>query len=692
MKRLTYAGVVMAVLLATTVSGRCDIPRNIYGAHLLVDHMGERGTANLQWAKYLVGDYGYAKTLMSGVDKSIKGPKPGWVDWVNACYQQKLIPVCRLAGFYKDGWIKPEADPDGRYESMAEAVKRVVEGLPRSETLPLYIEVWNEPNLDLEWSGEANLAEYARFFVDVSKAIRSIGDSRIKIMNGAFGLSAEATDECCRADPEFVNSFDVWASHPYPQNHPPEYNIHDGTAKIKDQAIDSYLLETAVLEKHGRKNVKVMITETGYALGVDLFTDTEGYPAINEDNRADYIMRAFRDHWEKWPEIVAVLPFQLSDPNWTGFDWVDPASSTRADGSPTKPHYQYTLVSKLAKSTDPTGAISGKVTDARFSVELESAEMSLKEEPFTVETDAMGNYIRPQLKPGAHRLTFRKDGFTPVKATATVEAGKNAVADVRMEAVQPGSLSGKVTDATTGLAVPGARVTLSPGGASATTDGQGKYELTDIPPLAFSAQATLDGYNSHTVDRIVIQAGGQVARDFRIGASSWPDLKNECSNPSFEMVTKPDEANEIAARWEVQGPGGGTYRVVDGISHSGDRSQSIAASGNRDWMLRMISPYNYAEPGATYTAGVWIKTEDVFKDPGCGAFLSLDFQTNAGETLESVVSEAKLGGTQDWTYLQVTGVAPACKRISVVLHAKAREGTAYFDDAYLAMRKPASEL
>ena len=679
----------MAVLLAAGAPGRCEIARNIYGAHLLVDNMGERGTANVQWARYLVGKYGCAKTLMAGIDKNIKGPKPGWVDWVNACYKLELIPVCRLAGFYREGWIKPEADADGRYASMAEAVKQVVEGLPKSDTLPLYIEVWNEPNLDLEWSGKANLTEYARFFVDVSKAIRSIGDSRIKIMNAAFGLSAVATEECCKADPEFVNSFDVWASHPYPQNHPPEYNIHDDTAKIKDHTIDAYLLETAVLEKYGRKNVKVMITETGYALGVDLFTEPEGYPAINEYNRADYVMRAFRDYWEKWPEIVAVLPFQLSDANWTGFDWVDPASSTRADGSPTKPHYQYTLVSKLAKSTDATGAISGKVTDAKFGVELEGAAMSLKEEPFTVRTDVMGNYIRQQLKPGTYHLTFRKDGFAPVKTTATVEAGKNAAANIEMEALRPGSVSGKVTDPTSGLAVPGARVTLTPGGASTTTDAKGEYELTGIPPLAFSAQAALDGYNSHTLERVVIQAGGKVVRGFRIGRSSWPAFQNECSNPSFEILTKPGETNEIAARWEVQGAGGAIYRVVDGISHSGDRSQSISASDNRDSMLRMISRYNYAKPGATYNAGVWVKTEEVFKDPGGGAFLSLDFQTNAGQTLESVVCDRKLGGTQDWTYLHVTGVAPACERISVVLHAKAREGAAYFDDAYLAMVQPA---
>lgn len=681
----------LAVVCASPAG--CEVPRNVYGAHLLVDNTGARGMANLRWARNLVGKYGHVKTLMADITPDIKGAKPGWIDWVNECYRMDMIPVCRLAGIYSlgSGWIKPQADPDGGYSSMAAAVKRVVEDLPKSDTLPIYIEVWNEPNLDLEWSGKADLAEYARFFVEVSRAIRSIGDSRIVIMNGAFALSAESTEACCKAHPEFVNAFDVWASHPYPQNHPPEYNIHDGTAKVKDHTIDAYLLETAVLEKYGRKDVRVMITETGYALGEDLFADSEGFPPINEHNRADYVMRAFRDYWSKWPEIVAVLPFQFSDPGWTRFDWVDPSSDTRADGTPTKPHYQYTLVSKLAKPADPTGALSGKVRDSRFGVDLEDAEITLAEAPFSVKTDVMGNYIRPDLKPGTYNLTIKKRGFADSKASAVVSAGENSVSDIRLAAAQPGSIWGRVTDGVSGLPVGGARVSLTPGGAVATTDSTGRYQLADLPPVPYGAEAALEGHNSHEVPRIVIEPGDSVRRDFRVARSSWPAAKNECSNPSFELVNDPDGPNAIATRWEVQGPLGGRYEVVDGVSHSGDRSQAIYASGNTDWMLRMISTYGYSQPGATYTAGVWVKTEGVFKDGDGGAYLSLDFQSNDGATLHSAVSDEKVAGTRDWTYLEVTAVAPPSQRISVVLRLKALEGVAYFDDAYLALVKPAEQ-
>lgn len=684
--RLCLLAAVSAALFGGPAAA--DVPRNIYGAHLLVDNTGSRGIANLKWARYLVGKYGYAKTLMADITKDTRGPKSGWVDWVNECYLMDMIPVCRLGGIYRGGWIKPEADPDGGYGSIAEAVKRVVEGLPRSDKLPIYIEVWNEPNLSVEWSGHPNLREYARFFVDVSRAIRSIGDSRIKIMNGAFALSASSTEECCKAEPEFINSFDVWASHPYPQNHPPEYNIHDGTAKAKDHTIDSYILETAVLEKYGRKNVKVMITETGYSLGEDLFHDSEGYPPIDEFNRAEYMMRAFRDYWAKWPELVAVLPFQFSDPGWTRFDWVDPSSDTRADGSPTKPHYQYTLVSKLAKPTDPTGAISGKVRDGKFGIPLEDVEIACDEALFAVKSDITGTHVRPSLKPGTYHVTASKEGFASAKATVTVKAGENAVADLRLTATKPGSISGKVLDGVDGEPVKGAKITLTPGGATATTDASGAFRLADLPPVPFAAEASLKEYNSHMISRLVVAPGADTFRKFRIAESRWPKAKSDCSNPSFETLTNPGGENLIAARWEIQGPGG-VYKVVDHLSHSGDRAQGIYATPGQDSMLRMISHYGYSKPGATYTAGVWVKADEVVKGSGRGAFLSLDFQTNEGGTLQSVVSENKVAGSAGWTYLEATGVALPSQRISVVLHLEAQSGAAYFDDAYLAMIKPA---
>jgi hypothetical protein len=111
----------------------------------------------------------------------------------------------------------------------------------------------------------------------------------------------------------------------YPGNHPPEYNLHRGTATYTWSTIDSYRQELSILSQYGRPQAKVFLSETGYNLGNAAFT-FEGYPAIGEDNRAEYMQRAFRDDWAAWPEVIGVAPYELNDPlgrpEWQAWDFL----------------------------------------------------------------------------------------------------------------------------------------------------------------------------------------------------------------------------------------------------------------------------------------------------------------------------------------------------------------------------------
>lgn len=287
----------------------------------------------------------FAKQLFYGITKETTGPLACWADFVNACYDRGLLPVVRLQGRYGGpNWIKPQATAPGDYSEIAQAYARVVNGLPKREGRPLYVEIWNEPNLDIEWSGQANPTEYAHFLVDVAQAIRALGDGRVRILNGGLSpggnYESRAFIDAMASVPGALQAFDVWSVHPYPGNHPPEYNIHDGTATIyKELTIDSYLLELERLAAHGRVGVQVLLTETGYALGQSNFV-FQGYPPIGEANRADYILRALRDHWSRWPEVLGVCPFELVDPfgTWWVWDWLYPSGAR---------HQQYDAVASL---------------------------------------------------------------------------------------------------------------------------------------------------------------------------------------------------------------------------------------------------------------------------------------------------------------------------------------------------------
>lgn len=329
-----------------TAPSATQVYDNPYGIHTYVQDLclDQYIDFQLDKALALVGAGGHVKQLLYPVTNSTSGPQQCWVEFVNGAYDRDLVPIVRIQGEWSGtGWIKPQADAPGDYASIAAAYKRVVQGLPRRDGHTLYVEVWNEPDLPVEWSGSPSAWEYGHFFVDVAAAIHSLDDSRIKVLNGGLTPGNSSFTQQLVSVPGFVDSFDLWATHCYPHNHPPEYNLHQGTATYPQFAIDSYLLELDVLAHYGgRSNVQVILTEAGHALYENTF-GFEGYPPINESNRADYMVRAFQDYWLSWPEVVAVTPFELVDPYGTTqyMDWLYPTTDI--------PHQQYTAVESLPK-------------------------------------------------------------------------------------------------------------------------------------------------------------------------------------------------------------------------------------------------------------------------------------------------------------------------------------------------------
>jgi len=323
---------------------------SFYGIHTFVQDRCENWYIDWQLdrALDLMGPGAWVKQLFPGINTLTQGPHNCWIYFVNGAYDRGLKPVLRLQGEHAGSyWHKPYADWPGHYGSIANAFQRVVNGLPRRDGHQLYVEIWNEPNLNLEWSRAANPVEYGQFLEQTAAAIRALGDSRISILNGGLSPGGQIDpltfiDQMVGSVPNSLWAWDLWSTHPYPGNHPPEYNIHQGSATHPELTIDSYLRELQRLADWGRPYVKVVLTETGY----DLWNSScawEGYASINESNRADYVTRAFRDYWATWPEVVGVCPYQLSDPwgSWAQWDWIAPSGQR---------HEQYPAVASMGKS------------------------------------------------------------------------------------------------------------------------------------------------------------------------------------------------------------------------------------------------------------------------------------------------------------------------------------------------------
>lgn len=344
-------------LTAPLLTGEGKRVTNFFGIHTMM-YPEDNIAQHLDWAKYLVGEGGYIKERFEPISINTKGPSSHWVNMLKEMYKRNLIPIIRIgSAFDGEKYAIPQATAPGDYSELAAAVKRVFEQIPLKKGVPIYVEVYNEPNLLLEWGGQTPDPEaYGHLLVDISKALKSIGDPRIRVMNGALSPGGNYNnvlfvEEMIKTVPESLYAFDVWATHPYPANHPPEYNNHDKTAKYRDFTIDSYILELEILEKYGRKDTKVILTETGYELDNNMYA-FEGVQPITEESRTDFSMRAFRDYWSKWPEIIAVCPFELSavqNKVWNRFDWVQFYSESDETGYPTEYTPQYKAVADLPK-------------------------------------------------------------------------------------------------------------------------------------------------------------------------------------------------------------------------------------------------------------------------------------------------------------------------------------------------------
>ncbi len=333
---------------------------NPYGVHTFVQDLCLTPFIDLQLdqALQLVGSGGYVTQLFYRITAATTGPDECAIYFVNAAYDRNLVPILRLGGEWNPVgfWERPDPGPDGDYSEIAAAFARYVAGLPRRDTHPLYITIWNEPDLAVEWSGRPSAAQYGRFFVAVSSAIRRLGDTRIRILNGATTPANTGFIRQLMAVPGFVGAFDAWASHCYPYNHPPRYNIHQRTARYGNAVIDCYIEERDIIARYGgRSGLKFVVTESGYGLGENTY-HFEGYSRIDEANRTSYIAAAFNSYWRSWPEVIAVTPFELGDP-WSGWEWLDwidyTLTLTPSLHFSMAPHPQFDAVAGLGK---PRGA------------------------------------------------------------------------------------------------------------------------------------------------------------------------------------------------------------------------------------------------------------------------------------------------------------------------------------------------
>ena len=678
---ISFGAAILCLLSSDAVAER---PNNPVGAHLMIHdcRTPENIEKHTAWARRMTGPWGYIKTFEYNITPSKRKADDSHIHMIHKLYERELIPVVRLGGELKGGqWQKPVDTPDGTYTDIAEAFKDVTASLPRSDKCPLYIEVWNEANLGLEWSGTPDPVAFAKFYVRCTKAIRSINDPRILISPGAMSPggqynSLEFIAAMCKAEPDFIHSFDYWATHPYPGATPPEQNVHNSTSPNKFACIDLWTHELDVLKKHGCdvRDLKVLGTETSYRLG---HGGDENNPIIDKTRRADYHLRTFRDYWMQWPEVLGMCIWEYAEPfqKETANTWVHADSTTDQTGWPSGATLDYEYVAKLAKPTTDYGCLSGRFIDERTKAGIPGVSVSLNGQAPTMTTDRFGNYILSPIVPTDDPLhvSFSSDSHGNGGFETSVKPGQNHVINKELSAKSTATLRGRVINSATRKVIPGANVRMNPGDFRSQSSAAGVLEFKDIPQGYYDIVVDKHGHYPHHKKETLLTAGQTIDMQFRLGQGTPPE-QSLISNGDFERF---EEGKGAALGW---GGEGDLTRDTD-QAFAGDSCQQFSPR-SKTVSLTQWTNYSSLDEGKRYRLQGWVRTEGLKGGEDAGAKITATVVTNPHKTLMKLESDKTLRGTEPWTLLTIEFTAPSdAGRVSFQFKVTGDEGTCWLDEA-----------
>lgn len=289
------------------------VPNNKFGIHVFNEN-------DLENAAKLVnsngGDWGYVTIVITESERN----HDRWQKTFDQMRRLHLIPIIRLATKPVGSvWEKPKQEEINNWITFLSSLNWVVQNR--------YVIIGNEPNLDNEWGGKSNAAEYAVYLQDFSQKLKRASSDFFIL---PAGLAPEPTEfkfikQMLKAGPDVFNHIDGWTSHSYPT-----------------VSISLFKDELKIINK----DLPVFITETGWS-----------NKNLSEEEIGNKLTSAYKNEWND-PKIVAITPFILNypQPPFGVFSW------EKSDGS----FYSfYSTIQKLNKEKgEPVQIESGTILGA----------------------------------------------------------------------------------------------------------------------------------------------------------------------------------------------------------------------------------------------------------------------------------------------------------------------------------------
>jgi polysaccharide biosynthesis protein PslG len=336
-----------------------------YGMNVFI--WGEANTTQRDLGKLRELNFTWQKTLFQW--REIEGTGKGIFDWREA---DRVVSASTGAGIkvlarvdFPPRWVCASWDGRGnqcvpdRYEDYADFIRafttRYGTGSPIGRVHA--IEVWNEPNLSREWGNkpisQQQAGDYVRLMQLAYQAAKSV-DPQMTIVTAGLTPTGTQNDDA-RPDDQYlqwmydaggIQWFDVLGAHGAGYKAPPTMGpdevagdpSYGGHASFAFRRVEQL---RDVMVRNGDEAKQVWLLEFGWTS--DEVHAAYAWHRVTEDQKAQYIVDAFKWAREKWSPWIGVMAlWNLSAPGWTRNNEEYWWSISNPDGSP-RPAYSALL-------------------------------------------------------------------------------------------------------------------------------------------------------------------------------------------------------------------------------------------------------------------------------------------------------------------------------------------------------------
>jgi hypothetical protein len=300
--------------------------------------------------------FGWQKSLIKWRD--IEGAGKGQLDWgradeiVRDTEKADLNLLVRVD--FQPAWARADGvnnGPPDNLQDYADFIGRLAWRYNKDSRKGRVhaIQVWNEPNLSREWGGQMITQQSAAQYVQLlCAAYRAAKQSDPYVTVVTAGLSPTGTaDGTAQPDEQYLQwmydagmrgCYDALGVHAPGFKAAPSVSPDEAAAdpNLGGQRFFSFRhVEDlrAVMERNGDGDKQVWVLEFGWTS--DSVNPAYAWHAVSEDQKAQYLVDAFRwarEHWAPW--IGVMTAWTMANPAWTPQNEEYWWSITNPDGSP----------------------------------------------------------------------------------------------------------------------------------------------------------------------------------------------------------------------------------------------------------------------------------------------------------------------------------------------------------------------